>query len=102
MTTLDDGIQRDAIRAAAKSIYESTTGLPWEEATRRTKANHYFIAKDSIVAALPHMALSDVEEINELRRLVARVETMDFGGYTQRDAYSVADTIYSAGYRRAL
>ena len=37
---------------------------------------------------------------DELQRIVRRTETLDFGGYTQRDADSVVDSVYNAGYRQ--
>lgn len=40
------------------------------------------------------------DELDELRALVRAVETIDLGGYTQRDADAVALAIYAAGYRR--
>lgn len=39
-------------------------------------------------------------ELDELRALARTVETIDFGGYTQRDADAFAVTMYAAGYRR--
>jgi len=39
-------------------------------------------------------------ELDELRALVRAVETIDLGGYTQRDADAVALALYAAGYRR--
>lgn len=40
-------------------------------------------------------------ELEELRSLVRVVETVDFGGYTQRDADAVAVILFACGYRRA-
>ena len=39
-------------------------------------------------------------ELDELRTLVRVTETIDGGGYTQRDADAVAVALYAAGYRR--
>lgn len=37
-----------------------------------------------------------------LRELVRRIETQDFGGYTQRDADAVAERLHLAGYRQVV
>lgn len=39
-------------------------------------------------------------DLQELRELVRIAETLDFGGYTQRDAESVANLLWASGYRR--
>lgn len=84
-------IPAEAIEAAKKVAFERYGSHP----------DAVYI-RTILEAAAPYM-LAGFDGPNaqaELRNMVYQVETQDFGGYTTRDAHSVADALFAAGYRK--
>jgi hypothetical protein len=79
----------------------------WEQSGNRVRVRcardvRNALDADDVLGAFVHVLDKGKHrtELDELRALVRVVETMDLGGYTQRDADAVAVALWSAGYRR--
>lgn len=79
----------------------------WEQSGNRVRARcardvRRSLEADDVLGAF--VAVLDTgkhrTELDELRALIRVVETLDLGGYTQRDADAVAVALWTAGYRR--
>lgn len=79
----------------------------WDQSGHRVRARcardvRNVLDADDVLGAFVHVLDNGKHrtELDALRALVRTVETMDLGGYTQRDADAVAVALWSAGYRK--
>lgn len=68
--------------------------------TRCARDVRNVVDADDVLGAFVNVLEGGLDGLDELRELVRTVETVDFGGYTQRDAYAVAAALWAAGYRK--
>lgn len=76
-----------------------SSGSPALEVCAR-KAWEAVEADDVMSGYMSILDRKHASELDEMKALVRRVETLDLGGYTQRDADAVAVALFAAGYRR--